>query len=53
MKWGFSTDDKCDCGMTQNFEHLLICPNLKVKMHDLFIANDKAIHVADFWGNSI
>ena len=55
LKWGYSEDDKCDCGMTQNFEHLLICPNLKVKCtkDDLFLANDKAIYVADYWGNKI
>jgi len=53
MKWGFS--DKFECGITHNPEHLLTCPNLKVKCtkNDLILANDKAIYVADYWRNSI
>lgn len=49
--WGFSNDDKCDCGITQSMAHLLSCPTSPVSCteKDLFEANQRAIDVAAFW----
>ena len=43
-KWGYSEDDKCDCGNIQTMEHLLLCPNNEFlcNFDDVLLANDNA-----------
>lgn len=50
-KWGITEDDKCSCGSTQDFNHLMTCVDLEktCTREDFIMANDKAIYVADYW----
>ena len=52
-KWGkINQDDvNCDCGETQNMEHLLTCRNCphRCTLEDLWLANKDGTDVARYW----
>ncbi|XP_026681704.1 pleckstrin homology domain-containing family F member 1 homolog [Diaphorina citri] len=50
-RWGYTEDDKCECGATQDEQHLLNCEQLEntCTHDDLKKANQRAVQVANFW----
>jgi hypothetical protein len=54
-KWGYTDEDRCDCGSIQTEAHLLTCPDLPetCTMEDLQVTNDKAVAVTRYWMNKI
>ncbi|KAI5734462.1 hypothetical protein M8J77_006786 [Diaphorina citri] len=55
LQWGYTDEDRCDCGSIQTEAHLLTCPDLPetYTMEDLQVANDKAVAVTRYWMNKI
>ena len=47
MKWGYQTDEQCECGNIQTMEHLLECPDLPVPciIGDVTKATEKGIRL--------
>lgn len=55
LKRDYSESDKCDCGRTQDLNHLFNCPNMATtcKRGDTFLADDKVTYVAEYWNETI
>lgn len=51
VRWGFAEDNKCECGLVQDEDHLLICRKLpsRCSLQDLAEGNQSAILVAQHW----
>ncbi|KAI5735822.1 hypothetical protein M8J77_023096 [Diaphorina citri] len=50
-RWGYTQDAKCECGATQDEQHLLNYEQLEntCTHHDIKEANQRAVQVANFW----
>lgn len=57
IRWGLAqpNDDKCDCGMIQDMEHLLKCVNCPAHCNsdDLWQSKPEALDVAQYWAEKI
>ena len=56
LKWGFSNEqERCDCGIRQTMQHLLVCPMMDTACspQDLTTANGIAIGCAKHWEGTI
>ena len=47
VKWGYQTDEQCECSNIQTMEHLLKCPDLPVQclIGDVTMVTEKAIRL--------
>ena len=55
LRWGFAENELCECGAKQDYNHLLICPNMTktCTRDDIFSVNDEAIYVANYWSGKV